>query len=158
MNTHECIFRALLILYPARFRKRFGREMEQIFADCFRGESSIWLGTLKDLAISLPREWHREWTAADSEIDFTGIVDLVLISVVVGSNLIGWGWLAAAVTLHIDATFGELLNPQLTANSWYVLALALMVVVTIAMAALIGILSAAVVGRMGRPQNTHIKV
>ena len=56
MNTHEHIFRALLLLYPARFRKRFGREMEQIFADCFRGETSFWLGTLKDLAISLPRE------------------------------------------------------------------------------------------------------
>src|SRR6185436_204077 len=131
MNSHERIFGALLLLYPARFRKRFGHEMVQIFADCFRGETSFWLRTCKDLAISLPREWHREWTAADSEIDFTGLVDLILISVVVGSNLIGWGWLAASVTLHLDATFGELLNPQMTANSWYVLALALMVVVTI---------------------------
>lgn len=158
MNTHERIFGALLHLYPARFRKHFGREMTHIFADCFENRAAFWLATCKDLAISLPREWHREWTAADSQIDYTGIVDFILVSVIVGSNLMGWGWLAAAMTLHVNASMGELLNPQLTANYWYTIALSLLFVVTVAMAALIGILCAVVVGRMGRPQNTHIKV
>jgi len=157
MNTHARIFSRLLHLYPARFRRRFAREMAQIFADCFNGPG-FWVGTLKDFAISLPREWHREWTAPDSEIDFTGILDLVLVSIIVGSNLIGWGWLAAAVTLHINSSVGDLFNPQLTANAWYTVALPLLVVVTIAMAALIGILCAVVVGRMGRPRQTHITV
>src|SRR4051812_29137273 len=125
MNNYERIFGAVLHLYPSRFRKHFGREMSQIFADCFENRASFWLATFKDLAISLPREWRREWTAADSEIDFTGIVDFILVSVVVGSNLIGWGWLAAAVTLHVDASMRELFNPQLTASYWYTIALAL---------------------------------
>ena len=159
MNTHERIFDALLQLYPARFRRHFGREMSQIFADCFENRLSFWLATFKDLAISLLREWNREWTAPDSQIDFTGIVDFILVSIVVGFNLMGWGWLAAAVTLHVDATMGPSLSPQLTASYWYTIALTLLFAVTfISMAALIGILSALVVGRMGRPQDTHIKV
>ena len=32
-------FRALLSLYPAEFRVRFGREMAQIFRDCCRDEA-----------------------------------------------------------------------------------------------------------------------
>src|SRR4051812_24857015 len=109
MNTYSRIYRALLLLYPARFRSRFGREMTQIFADCFEGLPQFWLRTIKDLCVSIPREWRRELTAPDSAIDFTGIVDAFMVSVVVGSNLIGWGWGAAAITLHLFSD-GALFN------------------------------------------------
>jgi hypothetical protein len=157
MSRHVYIYGVLQQLYPVRFRSRFGREMLQVFSDCYDGSARTWLVTLKDLAVSIPREWRRELTAEDSAIDFTGIMDAIVVSIVVGSNLIGWGWLAAAFTLRLT-TVSDLLNPDFGSTSWYTIAMILMVVVTIAMAALIGMLSALIVGRIGRPQGTRIKV
>jgi hypothetical protein len=156
MITHDRLYGMLLSLYPSRFRKRFGLEMILIFRDCCRLEmqhghiASLWLQTLKDLFFSLPREWRRETAFMDSEIDYTGLVDRFMISVVVGTNLLGWGWAVAAVALKL--TVPHIMEYRGTA------AMVLAGVVTLAMAALIGILCSLVVGRSGRPEGTRIKV
>lgn len=162
MATHEQLldlsdrlYAVLLSFYPRRFRARFGAEMTQTFRDCSRVESAgdlfrLWTQTLRDFAFSIVREWHREWNRPNPEIDFTGIVDAFMVSVVVGTNLIGWGWMGAVVTLNL--TVPKLMDYRNTA------ATILAIIVTVAMAALIGILSALAVARGRRAERTRLKV
>jgi hypothetical protein len=58
-------YRLLLWAYPAAFRRAYGADMAQLFRDCCRdayrrrrliGLGQLWLATLWDLGISLPRE------------------------------------------------------------------------------------------------------
>src|SRR4029078_8346552 len=83
------VYSVLLSLYPNRFRARFGGEMLQIFRDCLSETNGaerfrFWLRTVKDLTFSLPREWRREALSANGELDYTGLVDAFMITLVVG--------------------------------------------------------------------------
>jgi hypothetical protein len=153
------LYSALLLLYPARFRVRFGEEMRQLFQDCceiesqrdsFIGLCRVWCRTLTDLSNSLGREWRRELILMEPEIDYTGLADSFIVTVIVGTILLGWGWVAAVIVLNIT-------TPHIF-EYYASLATILAVVVTISMAALIGILSALVVGRSGRPERNRIRV
>jgi len=155
--TSDRFYSALLLLYPRRFRTRFGREMSQVFRDSTelqleRGATrdllAFWLHTLGDTAMSVPREWRREPRFLDSELDFTGIMDLCIVSFVVGANLLGWGWMGARLALNL--TLPDLMQYSMT------VAIILMGIVTVALAALIGILSASLVSRSSRPQRHRI--
>jgi hypothetical protein len=161
-KTLICFYRlysVLLLLYPARFRARFGEEMQQVFRDCceceiqhnsFTGLCQVWLRTLSDFSGSLGNEWRRELVLVEPEIDYTGLADIFMVTVVVGTILLGWGWVAAVIVLNIT-------TPHIF-EYYASLATILAVVVTISMAALIGILSALVVGRSGRPERNRIRV
>lgn len=94
------LYPALLSLYPARFRARFAGEMVQIFRDCHQLELAkggagnlllFWVRTFLDLAFSIPREWQRQITTADREIDYPGLADTVMLLIVVGMNAVGLG-------------------------------------------------------------------
>ena len=159
MRTHtrilDCSIRLyvrLLSLYPARFRARFGGEMLQIFGDSLRQEDGpglplLWGRTLKDLAFSLPLEWRRQaWRAADVELDYTGLADAFMITIVVGVNLIGWGAAVAAFALGL---VGVMDYSRSAANL-------LLGIMTLPMAALVGILCALVVARGGRVECNRI--
>ena len=58
------VFGALLAVYPRAFRREYGAQMTQLFADCYRAEqkfgfgglSAFWLRSLSDLLISALRE------------------------------------------------------------------------------------------------------
>jgi hypothetical protein len=74
-SLHEQTYRALLRLYPVRFRARFGDEMVQLFGDLLRDAHAVgrpaapirlWLHTLWDLAVTAPSEHGRERTVAHS--------------------------------------------------------------------------------------------
>ena len=53
--------------------------------------AGFWIETVKDLATSVPREWHREVCREDNSIDYTGLADAIMCSLVVGTLLLGWG-------------------------------------------------------------------
>jgi len=61
------IYGVLLSLYPARFRRRFGAQMLQLFQDSYPQAEAVltaasldfWRLTLLDLACSLGGEWRR---------------------------------------------------------------------------------------------------
>ena len=59
----DCVYKALLSLYPARFRRHFGCEMVQIFRDCCHSEAetgaflALWFRTFKDVSLFVPLEW-----------------------------------------------------------------------------------------------------
>jgi hypothetical protein len=61
----EKLYRLLLRLYPARFRKEYGEEAVQLFGDRLRHEAGflqrlrLWMDVLMDLSLSLPREYRR---------------------------------------------------------------------------------------------------
>lgn len=74
-SLHERAYRALLRLYPARFRARFGDEMVRLFGDLVRDAREagrpaaafrLWLRTLSDLAATAPAEHGRDRAVAHS--------------------------------------------------------------------------------------------
>lgn len=58
------VYRWLLKLYPARFREEYGGPLEREFADEYREAGArrgrLWLRTLADLAVSVPRQAAHE--------------------------------------------------------------------------------------------------
>jgi hypothetical protein len=101
--TGQRLYRALLFLYPKPFRAHFGPEMVKLYQDCYpeSGAGGFWVETIRDLAISIPREWHREFYREDNSIDYTGLADAVMCSIVVGTLLLGWGSLGACFVLRV---------------------------------------------------------
>jgi hypothetical protein len=156
LHWSDCVYKGLLSFYPARFRRHFGAEMAQIFRDCCRSQSKtgnlfmLWIRTAKDIAVSAVAEWRSELDRSDRELDYTGLVDAFMITVVVGTNLIGWGSFAASIMLHVTL-------PRIT-QYWNTAATILIGVVTLLLAGLIGTVFAVIVGRSGRTDIPHIKV
>jgi hypothetical protein len=145
----EIFYSTLLLLYPKPFRTRFGREMIQLFRDCHpqAKRAGFWIETLKDLAVSVPREWTREVQREDSAIDYAGLGDAVLMSSVVGPLLLWWGWTVTMFILNADTgsrkvLFGNASGPGL------------IVFATLTMALLVGIVSAMAAARTGRIETT----
>jgi hypothetical protein len=90
--SNRC-YRALLSFYPAEFRVRFGKEMVQVFHDCCRdqagkrggtGLARLWLETLRDLSLSIPRERIRVLLKAE---EFTARTAGLVDSIVIGTFL-----------------------------------------------------------------------
>jgi len=147
--TGATLYSALLILYPKSFRTRFGGEMLQLFKDCYPDASlvSFWMDTLRDFAVSVPREWRREVQIGRTAIDSTIVVDVIMVSSVVGPLLLWWGWIATVVLLDLDL---DAQNRLL----WNPVGVFLIVVATLTMAALVGVLSAMAAARTGRIDTT----
>ena len=96
----ERVYNALLSLYPAHFRMRFGPEMSQLFHDCCRqalkkGQLAVlaafWFQAMKDLTLSIVRERQRELMGPISEHPLAGFIDLLLIPSMVTANLLALG-------------------------------------------------------------------
>jgi len=129
------LYGTLLLLYPKPFRTHFGSEMLRLYQDCCpaTGSAGFWVETVKDLAISVPREWHREFCRKDSSIDYAGdLADAIMFSIVV-TLLLGWGWMGARFARGLGVP-----------EAGFLFAL-----VTIATAALVGILAKYAAARSG---------
>jgi hypothetical protein len=143
------IYRAMLVLYPKRFRLRFAGEMIQLFTDCspHRSMAATWIETLRDLTVSLPREWRREIHRDGSSIDSTLVLDALMVAAVVGPLLLGWGWTTTVVILGLGPEAQE--SILWTPSGALSIAFA-----TIAMACLVGVVSAMAAARTGRIDTT----
>lgn len=156
LHWSDCVYRTFLSFYPVRFRRHFAAEMVRLFKDCSRLEietgklPTFWLRTIKDVALSIPAEWRREMERPDREVDYTGLADAFMITVVVGTNLIGWGSFGAAVMLHWTL-------PGIM-DYWNSATAILIGIVTLTMAGLIGTILTLVVARIGRNELPHINV
>src|SRR5262245_36411741 len=85
----ERCYRALLSFYPIEFLVRFGNEMNQIFRDCCRdhlqkrgllGLAALWIRTIIDLALSVPRERRRAALyAGDLQMRTAGLIDSIVL-------------------------------------------------------------------------------
>lgn len=96
----ERFYSALLSLYPARFRIRFGPEMMQLFRDCChdaleKGQVAVFaaflVGMTRDLLLSIIRERGMEWVRPGETHPLTAIIDLLLIPTMVTMKLIALG-------------------------------------------------------------------
>jgi len=145
----EFLYASLILLYPKPFRARFRTEMVQFFRDCYprAKKGSFWIETLRDIAISVPREWGREIRREDSEIDFTGLTDAVMVAGVAGPILLGLGWMTTVLLLSLDPHAQETLW-------WSSVGILLMVLSTLAMSCLVGVLSTMAAARTGRIDTT----
>jgi hypothetical protein len=143
MNA-QYLYGRFLLLYPKPFRSRFGGEMLRLHQDCYpaNGRARFWIETLKDLAISVPSEWRREVCREDNEIDYTGIADAFMCTLVVGTLLLGWGWLGASVALEMGGLGGNGILRDSSAEL-------LFTIMTLATAVLVGILGKFAAARSG---------
>src|SRR5262245_28143768 len=124
--SYRC-YGALLYLYPAEFRIRFGREMRQIFLDCCRDAVEFgtpaeflrfWLDTLRDLSISIPRERLRDWLTSENLAGRTaGFVDSLVIWGIIGYHLFVGGAGIAAYIIRNYTNAAEFLLLTLVAGS-----------------------------------------
>jgi hypothetical protein len=114
--------------------------MLRLYQDCCpeSGSAGFWMETVKDLATSIPREWHREFCREDNSIDYTGLADAVMCSIVVGTLLLGWGLLGACFALRVGVP---------AAGSLFAF-------VTIATAILVGVLAKYAAARSGVMDTT----
>ena len=147
--TGEALYAVLLSLYPKSFRTRFRAEMMQLYRDCYPAAkpAAFWIETLRDFAVSVPREWRREIQCGRTAIDSTLVVDVVMVSSVVCPLLLWWGWIATVVLLDLDPEAQDILL-------WRPASVVLIAVATLAMASLVGILSAMAAARTGRIDTT----
>jgi hypothetical protein len=118
--------------------------MLRLYQDCYpaNGRAGFWIETLKDLAISIPSEWRREICRDDNAIDYTGIADAFMCSVVVGTLLLGWGWMGASFALDLGVRAGNSIF-------WGSAAGFLFTLVTLATAVLVGVLGKFAAARSG---------
>jgi hypothetical protein len=98
--------------YPPDFRARFGGEMMQVFQDSYPRDTaegavlatvSLWLGTLQDLAVSLPNSWCRELREANESDEPSWMISIpvfVLATIV----LVAEGWFAATLAGRLIGT------------------------------------------------------
>jgi hypothetical protein len=103
------LYAALMYAYPPDFRARFGGEMMQVFQDSYPGEGAVlatvclWLGTLQDLAVSLPNSWCRELREANESDEPSWMISIpvfVLATIV----LVAEGWFAATLAGRLIGT------------------------------------------------------
>ncbi|MBI4475391.1 MAG: hypothetical protein HY646_22190 [Acidobacteria bacterium] len=151
------LYATLLFLYPTRFRVRFGPEMTQVFQDTWLETASrsgvieiamFWWRTLRDVASSVLEQWREDTSRFDSELDVSGLADAFMITIVVGTNLMVWGWTGAVVTLgELHAGYGF----------WSIEAMTLTAIVAVSLAVLLGVLSTSLVARNPRIERHRIK-
>ena len=149
----ETFYRTLLLLYPKPFRVRFGAEMIRFYRDCYpaTGAAMLWGEALKDLFVSAPREWRREICREDSEIDYTGLADTFICSLVVGTLLLGWGVMGATFARNLEVMEGSRFFQGPAAGILFTL-------IMFATALLVGVLGTLVAARSGRVDSTSSKL
>jgi hypothetical protein len=93
MRARTRVYRALLWLYPSRFRREYGDSMTQLYTDLERGRFSPFRRALGELAITVPYQY---WEAFMSTSPSTRALILlvattaaVLASIAIGSAVIG---------------------------------------------------------------------
>ena len=106
MSRSQRIYRALLKAYPVVFRREYGPQMEQVFADLYRearersgrsGLAHLWALTVSDLARTavaqriMPRAEHEEVTMYDSRLAVVGLVLLLAPLYFVSASLLKYG-------------------------------------------------------------------
>jgi hypothetical protein len=145
----QLLYTSLLLLYPKPFRARFEREMIQFFRDCYpeARTTTFWLEALRDLVVSVPREWRREIQREDSAIDYTGLTDALMVSSVAIPMLLWLGWMVTVIFLDLDPHAQDTLR-------WSTAAVFLIVLATLAMSCLVGVLSTLAAARTGRIDTT----
>jgi hypothetical protein len=107
------VYTLLLLLYPKRFRIRFSTEMLRLYQDCCpaSGGKGYWFELLKDLVVSVPREWRHQLGRGYNRYtpDYTGILDTAVCSLIVGTLLLSWGLIGATYALEAGLQTGSIL-------------------------------------------------
>ena len=93
MRARTRVYRALLWLYPSRFRREYGASMTQLYTDLEHGRFKPFRRALAELAITVPYQY---WEAFMSTMPSTRAVILVvattaalLASIVIGAAIVG---------------------------------------------------------------------
>ena len=88
MRARTRVYRALLWLYPSRFRREYGDSMTQLYTDLERGRFSPFRRALGELAITVPYQY---WEAFMATAPFTrAMITLVITAVIaLASMLLG---------------------------------------------------------------------
>lgn len=122
-SLSQRLYALLLAAYPAEFRREYGREMMQVFRDCYSAEVrrnglllgliNVWAYTLFDLAQTAPRE-HLQ----DSNEGLKGIMKalrtLALAIIVYLAAVMIFGKLLVAGRTYLPFAVGAMLDSLLS--------------------------------------------
>jgi hypothetical protein len=126
MRARTRVYRALLWLYPSRFRREYGASMTQLYTDLERGRAHPLRRALGELVITVPYQYWEAFMSTNPStralILVVATTGAVLASIAIGSAIIGlllmlllaWQLYATLRTRGWDST----------AHSWWRLLLA----------------------------------
>lgn len=114
LARHVRVYRRLLRLYPASFRREYGVAMVQVFTDCLREDTRdrrraaltrVWVHVLRDLALSVP---NQRIEALMSEQQTTTRLAAVIVTValtIVAIAALGWPSILLLAAIAAWATY-----------------------------------------------------
>lgn len=113
----ESLYRLLLAVYPAKFRREYGREMLLVFRSCYRcerarggraGVARLWLRTLIDLISTAPQEHAQNFAERSDKMKRLRMVALAALAYAVVFLVLAPG--LSRRTGEIPYAFGALLD------------------------------------------------
>lgn len=122
LSLSERLYALLLVAYPAEFRCEYGRQMMQLFRDCYRAEVrrkglvgivSVWADTLFDLCRTVPQEHLRDSSGKLRRI-MKALRTLALAVIVYVAALLLLGRLLVAARPYLPFAIGALFDSLLT--------------------------------------------
>jgi hypothetical protein len=121
----ERVYRALLLLYPRRFRRDYREPMVQLYRDARRNGTASWSRLAGDVVVSAPVQ-HKEAFRAMSTQGKLITASLVLALAIVAFMAVGGALFALALMLLLAWILARLLrerDAQLSQGFWWKLTL-----------------------------------
>jgi hypothetical protein len=121
----ERVYRALLLLYPRRFRREYREPMLQLYRDARRESTASWPRLAGDVVVSAPVQ-HKEAFRAMSTQGKLLTASLVITVAIVAFMAIGGALFALALMLLLAWVLARLLrerDAQLSPSFWWKLTL-----------------------------------
>jgi hypothetical protein len=101
MSAGERVYRALLLLYPPKFRRAYGAQMMQLFGDQRREHGRrAWLTVSRDLLVSLPVRYQEAIHVMNPQAKLLTAAIVVTVGIVAFAA-IGGGLVALALLLGL---------------------------------------------------------
>ena len=120
----ERMYRALLFLYPRRFRREYRHQMVQLYADARRDRTASWLRLASDVIFTVPRQHQEAFMHLDPGKKL-GVGAIVLTSGIVSAAFVGGSVITLILMMLLAWTLVALLKTRETpfpSGAWWKLA------------------------------------
>jgi hypothetical protein len=121
----ERVYRALMLLYPPRFRREYGDQMLQLYRDERRHRRASWARLAGDVVVSAPVQYKETFRTMSTQGKLL-TASLVVAIAIVAFMAVGGALFALALMLLLAWILARLLrerDAQLSAGFWWKLTL-----------------------------------
>ena len=114
LARHAGVYRRLLWLYPASFRREYGAAMVQVFTDRLRDDTAdrrrlafvrVWMHVLRDLTFSVPNQRIEALMSEQQTTTRLAGVIMIIALATVATMALGWAALALLAATAAWATY-----------------------------------------------------